>query len=372
MKAIINLVFLLLTGLLFCPGQNIPDSDKMTAYCTPEDYKRMPKIDAHCHINTERPAFMEQALEDNFNIVTINTDAYGSLPIAEQQRLAIVQRTLFPDRLAFMATFSMKGWDDAGWQEKTIAWLENSFNKGAIGVKVWKNIGMVEKDESGRFIMIDDPKFDPIFDYIEGKGMSVCGHLGEPRNCWLPLEEMTVNNDRSYFKEHPEYHMYLHPDFPSYEAQIRARDNMLQKHPGLPFIGAHLASLEWSIDELARRFDMYPNMTADMAARICHIQKQSQDDWQKVRDFFIRYQDRILYGTDLGDDGDADPEALKKNVHNTWMKDWQFFTSDEIMTSDELDGEFRGLKLPREVIEKIYYRNADKYWTRSFAQNHTK
>ncbi len=341
-------------------AQDMPVMNEETDYCTPEDFWRISKVDAHCHINTERPAFMEEALQDNFSIVTINTDAYGSLSVDEQQRLALAQKKMFPDRLAFLATFPMKGWEEADWQEETLARIEDSFHKGAIGIKVWKNIGMVEKDKDGKFIMIDNPKFDSVFNYMVEKGMPVCGHLGEPRNCWLPVDEMTVNNDKSYFKEHPEYHMFLHPDFPSYDDQIMARDNLLQKHPDLHFVGAHLGSLEWSIDELAMRFDRFPNMSADLAARICHLQKQAQDDWQKVREFFILYQDRIIYGTDLGDDGDGDPAALKDYIHGVWMKDWKFFTTDEIMTSREVDGEFRGLKLPREVVEKIYYRNAAK------------
>ncbi len=66
--------------------------------------------------------------------------------------------------------------------------------------------------------------------------------------------------------------MYLHPEFPSYEDQIKARDHMLEKHPDLKFIGAHLGSLEWSADELAKRLDKFPNMVVDMAARISHLQ----------------------------------------------------------------------------------------------------
>jgi predicted TIM-barrel fold metal-dependent hydrolase len=347
----------LISNALVPAGSNQGDT---TVYCTEINFGKMKKIDIHCHIETERLAFMEQALADNFRILTINTDA--GFPIEEQQRLALIQRNAFPGNIAYLATFSMKNWADDNWQDKTIAWLEDCFSKGAIGIKVWKNIGMVEKDASGNFIMIDDPKFDPVFDYLAKKGKPVCGHLGEPKNCWLPVEEMTVNNDKSYYREHPQYHMYLHPDFPSYDDQIRARDHMLEKHPDLHFMGAHLGSLEWSVDELAKRLDQFPNMTVDMAARICHLQKQAQTDWKRVRDFLIKYQDRILYGTDQGDEGRGNAEDLKENLHRVWVHDWKFFTTDEVMTSQEVDGPFRGLKLPKEVIEKIYYKNAVKWF----------
>lgn len=349
--------------ILWQPMSFAQEMADTATYCTAEDFRKMTKVDAHCHLETERPSFMEQAVADRFRIITINTDAPGNLAIPEQQQKALYQRSLFPGQVAYLATFSMLGWEEPGWADKTLLWLDSCLQQGAIGVKVWKNIGMVEKDKNGKFIMIDDPDFDPVFDYLAKKGVPVCGHLGEPRNCWLPLEAMTVNNDRSYFREHPEYHMYLHPDHPSYEDQIRSRDNLLRKHPDLKFVGAHMGSLEWSIDELARRFEEFPNMTVDLAARICHVQKQAQDDRQKVREFFIRYQDRILYGTDLSDDGNSDPAALQERLHQVWSLDWKFFTTDEVMTTWEVDGEFRGLKLPREVVEKIYYRNADSLFS---------
>ena len=95
--------------------------------------------------------------------------------------------------------------------------------------------------------------------------------------------------------------MFLHPEYPSYEDQINARDHLLELHPDLIFIGCHLGSLEWNVDELAKRLDKFPNMAVDMAARICHLQYQSQRTAIKVRDFCIKYQDRLLYGTDLSD-----------------------------------------------------------------------
>ena len=362
-NSINSLLFLLV--FLFLLVACVPSKSTQEEFCTEIDFKNMDKIDIHCHINVERHAFMEQAQEYNFRILTINTDASElKQTIEDQERIAIIQRNAFPDQLAYLASFSMDGWDNEDWQQKTIAALEESFKKGATGVKVWKNIGMVAKDQNGNFIMIDNPKFDPIFDYIEKKGKPVCGHLGEPKNCWLPIENMTVNNDKKYFAEHPEYHMYLHPDFPSYEDQINARDNMLRKHPNLHFMGAHLGSLEWSIDELAKHLDIFPNMNVDMAGRMCHIEKQAVENWQKVYDFIIKYQDRIIYGTDEGDwiGADTDPAQLKEKVLTVWKRDWKFLTTDEPMTSWEVDGTFKGLKLPKKVVEKIYYKNAIKMY----------
>ena len=188
------------------------------------------------------------------------------------------------------------------------------------------------------------------------------GHLGEPKNCWLPIEKMTVQGDVNYFSTHPKYHMYLHPEYPSYEDQINARDHMLEKHPGLQFIGAHLGSLEWDVDELAKRLDKFPNMAVDTASRISHLQYQAKTDWQKIHDFCIKYQDRIIYGTDIIIHPTSDPLEIKTQSHDIRLRHWNFFTSDKMMRVPKVEGEFKGLKLPRKVVDKIYHTNAEKWF----------
>ena len=192
----------------------------------------------------------------------------------------------------------MEGWDDSGWHEKTIKYIENTINAGSCAVKVWKNIGMDFRDKSGKLVVIDDPKFDSIFSYIIKLNVPLIGHLGEPKDCWLPTDKMIVNYNREYFLEHPEYHMYAHPELPSYEDQITARDNMLEKNMDIVFVGAHFASLEWSIDKLAEFLDRFPLAVVDSAARMGEIQYQTIQNRDKARDFFIKYQDRIMYATD--------------------------------------------------------------------------
>ena len=208
--------------------------------------------------------------------------------------------------------------------------------------------------------MVDNPKLDTIFDYLASKKIPLVGHLGEPKNCWLPLDEMTTNNDRKYFSEHPQYHMYQHPELPSYEEQIAARDRMLEKHPDIEFIGAHMGSLEWSVDELAKRLDKFPNMSIDLAARMGQVFYQTIENREKVRAFFIKYQDRIVYATDLADNGMEDAREMQKEMHKMWLTDWRFFVTDEVMASDLVNDEFKGLKLPKEVIDKVYLLNAQK------------
>ncbi len=329
---------------------------------TEADFTALDKIDVHVHINTPDSALLDQAAADHFRLLTINVDYLDFPPLTEQSRIAQTLVASHPETLAYAASFSMSGWDEPGWQEHVIAQLDTAFAAGAVAVKVWKNIGMQFRDKQGRLVMIDDPRFDRVFDFIRERHRVLIGHQGEPHNCWLPIDQMTVNNDREYFREHPQYHMFLHPEMPSYEAQMAARDRMLAKNPKLKFMGAHLASLEWSVDRLAAFLDRYPNTMVDLAARMGQVQYQSNLDPSKVRRFFIRYQSRLLYGTDLSQDPGADPEELRREAHATWLRDWQYLATYGSFRVPELDKPVHGLGLPKSVLREIYSGNAERWF----------
>ena len=343
-----GLSFLLLLFILSCNQE---------VYYTEADFAKVQKFDTHIHIYSKSSAVSDQAAADNFRMVNVSVDQ-GEPTLQQQEEFSHYQMQAHPGQIVYITAFDLEHWHSAQWADETITRLENSFRLGALGIKIWKNIGMVEKDSASNLIMIDNPRFDPVIQYVVSQNKTVMGHLGEPLNCWLPVEEMTVNNDRNYFARHPEYHMYKHPEFPSHADQIRARDCLLARHPNMRFVGAHLGSLEYNIDSLAARFDRFPNMAVDMAARICHLQYQSQTDRERVRNFIIRYQDRLIYASDQGMvDGD-NAESVKANLHASWVNDWKYLATDKMMSAEEVNGNFQGLQLPKTVINKIYYQNA--------------
>jgi len=247
---------------------------------------------------------------------------------------------------------------------------------GARGIKIWKNIGMILKNENGQYIMADDPLFDPIFEFLEKEKIPLLAHLGEPRNCWLPLESMTINTDRRYFSKNPNFHMYHHPEIPSYEQQIMARDRILERYPGLIFIGAHLGSMEWNLEEVAKRLDRFPNFYIDIAGRFAHILDQTLRNRNSVIDFFQTYHNRILYG------------GLDISHNNRWMnlfcnyfphvflnllfgysyraikKHWLFFATDMVVKTGKVNHKtdsnkhIEGLKLSKTIVDHIFYENA--------------
>src|SRR3954469_2299884 len=328
-----------------------------------QDFQRVRKLDAHVHINVLDSTFLDQAREDNFEVMAINVD-YPDFPkLADQRAAALAQVKADPARVHWATTFSVKGFENKNWLPKVQAQLAADAAQGAKAVKIWKNVGMSERDASGKLIFLDNPAFSPIADQVQKLGLTLIGHQAEPYNCWLPLEQMSTDNDREYFKEHPQYHMYLHPEMPSYEDQIRARDNFVAAHPGLRFVGAHLGSLEYDVDRIAAFLDKYPNANVDTAARMSQVQYQSVRNYDKVRNFFIKYQDRLLYGTDLtlnpGEAGtDAQKAEFKHSAHEFWTQDWRYLATPESQRVEMIKADVPGLALPREVIDKVYYTNA--------------
>lgn len=349
-------------GLLFAlvAAPSLAQAPTTSGPYTRADFVRVAKFDAHVHANSADPAFVSEARADNFELLSINVDYPDFPPLADQARIAKTLRARDPVHFHYATTFAMTGWTAPGWAASVNAGLTHAVEDGAVAVKIWKNVGMVERDAAGRLLSIEDPVFDPVIAHIVTLGVPLIAHQGEPHNCWLPLEQMTTDNDRSYFAEHPQYHMYLHPDQPSYEQLMAARDRFVARHPELVFVGAHLASLEWDVDLLARFLDAYPAAVVDMAARMTQLQYQSVRDRARVRDFLIKYQDRILYGSDLAIDATERASDVRREVRSFWLSDWRYLATSDSQRIEAIRSDVEGLALPRAVIRKIYHDNAHR------------
>ncbi len=316
-----------------------------------------PKIDAHIHFNADRTNLLNLAEMFDFSLLTINTEVPDFPSIDAQKSLAKKHNDLF-----YATTVSTEGILEDNWPDKAISKIKEDMSEGACGVKFWKNIGMSIQRDDGSFVMPDDPELGPVFNFLEEEQIPVLGHQGEPKNCWLPVEEMTVKSDREYFKQHPEYHMYRHDEYPDYWQHIDARDRLLDRHNNLNFVGLHLASLEWNLDEIAERLEKYPNMAVDLAERISHLYYHTARNRSEVQAFFEKYQDRIIYGTDIIDDPNQNPGEITRELEHRWKKHWLFLSTDKKLTSSQIEEPFRGLALSKSILEKIYFSNAKKWY----------
>jgi predicted TIM-barrel fold metal-dependent hydrolase len=346
------------------------ESDAGTAgekYYLRDDFDHVEKVDAHVHIHGRADRFMAQAILDHVRILTIDVDYPDFPPLPEQQRDAVSLKERYPGRVAFAGAFSVQNFQSPWWAGTALKQIDSALEQGAVGFKIWKNIGMSLKDPDGRYVMLDDPRFEPVFTRLERNHVVLLGHQAEPLNCWLPFDEMTVSSDRDYFREHPQYYMYRHPEMPSHDAILAARDRLLKTHPALRFDAVHLASLEWDVGKVADFLDRFPNANVDLAARLVHLEYQAATHPDKVRQFLVRYQHRILYGSDnaYGPE-DSDLNAVAE-VHAGWLADWRFLATSEMLHSPDFAQSFTGMHLPRGVIDKIFRRNAESMFKGAWA-----
>jgi len=336
---------------------------------TVDQVMAMPKIDAHAHLRpttvAQREAFAAFLEKHNFEWLDICTGGMNWARLKAQIAAAGEAHRSAPARIAWATSFDISNWASPDWEQAARTTIAEGFKQGAVAVKVWKDVGMVLKDKDGRYVMIDDARFDPLLEAIASQGHPLVAHLGEPRNCWLPVEQMTVQSDRNYFSKNPQYHGYLHPEVPGYEKQVAARDAMLERHPRLKVVGCHLGSLEYDVDELAKRLDRYPNFAVDLAARLVHLQIQPRDT---VRAFVLKYQDRLIYGTDSdfgGGDGAAESTGRAlTDLAAMYRSEATWLATDQAVEVPRARAGFtsRGLALPASVLRKIYFENAKKWY----------
>lgn len=317
-------------------------------------FSAMRPIDVHVHVFKTDPAFqamLERLHLQLMNILVVDDTLSYRKQLAPQitDTLALVQSS--HGRIAWCTTFDPYKFNDVSFDSDSIRQINRDFAHGAVAVKIWKNIGMEIKNRDGKFIMADDPKFAPIYKDIAQHGKTLMAHLAEPDVAWGPPDPSDPS--WSYYQENPQWFLYNKPGFPSKQEILQARDHVLAENPNLRMVGVHLGSMEKDLDNIARHFDRYPNFAVDMAARMEYLMIAPPE---KVRAFLIKYQDRVLYGTDLDFLRDATAHDTLKDWQSTYARDWKFLATDEIL--DYQGKTIHGLKLPRPVLQKIFRDNA--------------
>ena len=325
----------------------------------------IPKIDIHAHYRFDREFLIP--LLDELNMQGLLVDVVRTDRGVEKRSWQpyLAMEAKHPQHFYLCSGFNAQGIDDPEYATKVIARLKEEISQGASMVKVWKNFGMVHRDKAGNYVQIDDERLQPIWDFLVAQNIPVLAHIGEPLQAWTPLD--TLNPHHSYFKNNPQYHAYLHPEIPRYETIINARDNWLAKNPDLVVVAAHFGSMSHDVSEVAKRLDRFPNLSVEPGARFGDLARQ---DPQKVRDFFTKYQDRILYGSDLGISEPADSQSAAARQRNQDFVTrilhlhWKFFAGEGQMVYDSpmvpIKISTEGLALPEQVLRKIYYANAAK------------
>lgn len=225
-----------------------------------------------------------------------------------------------------------------------------SYEKGARGIKMWKVISLNQKDKAGNYIRTDDDRLQIVYEIAAELNFPVLIHIADPVAFFLPIDEM--NERYEELGENPDW-AFGKPDQYSFQELMEMQDNMIRKNPRTNFIVAHFGSYAENLAHVAQRLDQFPNMYIDIAARIAELGRVPYSS----REFFLKYSNRILYGTD------CTPTNLK--AHHKYFRFLETYDEYfEYQEEGEEPGQGRwriyGIGLPDEVLKDVYYRNACK------------
>lgn len=321
---------------------------------------RFPVVDVHSHFQI-RLKHDPQSLKDFVALMDRNNIAVSvSLDGTLGPSLAEHLRYLWTEHRSRFAVFANIDWRGTGQLDKPHTWdcnredfahrvvlqLEDAKRQGLCGLKIFKQLGLEYRGTDGALLRIDDVRFDPIWAACGRLNMPVIMHTADPSAFFQPI---TLENERyEELSRHPEWH--FPPDrFPGRSALHAARDRVFAKHRQTKFIAAHMANDAEDLQETARLLDRFPNVYVEFASRISELGRQPYS----AREFFVKYQDRIMLGTD-----GPWPEPRYASY-------WRFLeTQDEYFPYSEKpfppQGLWRiyGIFLSDEILQKVYYRNA--------------
>lgn len=307
---------------------------------------RYPAIDFHGHPGSQmtNAAGLEQlgAEMDAMNLgmmVTANNTSGEAL----KRQVALVKASpKMKDRVRILAGIDFRN-VGPGWAEKAVAQLETDVAEGAVGIgEIGKGLGLSYRKADGTRLRIDDPDLDPVWDAAARLRLPVFIHTADPQEFW---QEINYANERWLELALFPGRRYPTDRNPSFEELMIERDNLFRRHRGTTFVAAHMGWHANDLGRLGRMFDEMPNVNAEVGAVLYDIGRQPRG----AHDFFVKYQDRILFGKDS-----YQPEEYPYY--------WRVFE-----TRDEYFDYYRGyhafwklygIDLPDTVLKKVYYQNA--------------
>ena len=322
-------------------------------------HAKFPVIDVHNHFffrykgQRERLAEYVRLMDENNMAVSVSLDAVLGNETDHLKYLGEENR----NRLVSFVHIDFQGdgksdepatWasSQAGFVRTCVEQLKVAQAHGILGLKFFKMFGLRFKNADGSLIKIDDPRWDPIWQTCGQLNLPIIIHVADPIAFFDPID---ANNERiEELGRHPDW-SFQGDQFPSREELLAARNRVIAKHPGTTFIGAHVANNGEDLARVGQWLDQYPNLVIEFASRINELGRQPYSS----RDFFIKYQDRILFGTD----GPWETERMRLYWRFLETRDEYFPYSD---TQPPPQGFWRiyGIHLPDEVLEKVYFRNA--------------
>ena len=305
---------------------------------------KFPVIDIHNHTQISAENIEQMIREmDELNLRVMNNLSGGS---GEQlkQSVDFIRNSPYKDRFRLFANVRWTGAGTPEWRDREVAALKQALKDGASGLKVFKDLGLTAKAADGSRLKIDDPALDPIWQVCAEANVPVLIHTADPEQFFAPID---MHNERWLELGIFPNRAYPQDRFPSFETMMTERDNMFRRNPKTRYIAAHFGWHGNDLGRAAKMMDTMPNVYFEVGAVLYEFGRQPR----AAREFFIKYQDRVLFGKD----------AYEKTEYPYY---WRVFE-----TNDEYFDYYRdyhafwklyGMSLPDAVLKKLYYKNALK------------
>ena len=315
----------------------------LTSAVTVVSKPRYPAIDYHNHLDSTDPdallGIMDRCGVEHIVNITMKTGP-DALEIMDRFRLAA------PDRFSSIGWMDWSNVSDSDFNRVTIDRIHRTVEHGACGIKFWKDFGLTIRDKRGILVRIDDERFAPIFAACGELKLPVMFHTADPSAFFQPIdhhneryEELAAHSDWS-FQNSPVSKCEL----------IEQRNRVIARHPDVTFVGAHCAECSEDIQWLAAQMDALPNLMIDISARTPELGRQPYS----ARKFFLKYADRILFGTDLL------PDDEMYRLYYRFLETADEYFEYPSHASRQGRWNIYGIFLPDDVLRKVYRENALK------------
>jgi predicted TIM-barrel fold metal-dependent hydrolase len=303
---------------------------------------KFPFIDINNHQNNMSPQHLQELVKvmDTLNMAVMNNLSGSS---GENLKKSVDNiRSTAPKRFSLFANINFTGIGENGWTEKAVAQLEADVKNGAMGLKIFKNLGFSVKDNTGKRVTVDDVRLDAVWKKCGELKIPVLIHTADPKQFWEPLDN---NNERWLELVTRPNRKRGDTDPAPWQQLIDEQHRMFKKHPGTTFIAAHFDWHANDLDKLSKFMDEMPNIYVEFGAIIAELGRQPI----AANKFFTKYQDRILFGKD----------SWEPQEYTTYFRVLE--TKDEYFPYHKKYHAFwsmYGMGLPDEILKKIYYKNA--------------
>jgi len=356
-------------------------------------FHNRPVIDAHVHVHPAMAKVMADIMEANNLSSVVNLGILEVLGIPFQEGMRAFRQTL-GDRMVYFITPDFSD-TSPGFGERMAEELERKVAAGAQGLKIFKELGLRHKDAGGNLVPVDDQRLDPLWAKAGELAVPVLIHTADPLAFFQPLDEnaasltenaasltenaasltenaasltenaalLTGNERWEELQAHPDWHFGT-PEFPDHDTLLAQRNRVIERHPDTTFIGAHLGNYPENLAYVDACLERYLNFYVDTSARIGEFGRHPPEE---TRAFFLKHQDRVIFGTDLMIGWDAFDDWVREDMakfNRFYDGHWRFFETGarHIDHPFPIQGAWKvdAVSLPDDVLEKLYVRNAQR------------